>query len=221
MKIRLLAALAAFVMMLGLAPSISSSPTGGLQFTSMTSAAYAAEGKWGERVKLRGASLAQVVDLFLAGDEPCVGSKQNHTCYSYDPFMNSLHIQRVSRPDGVNKNIVSNMDVVLEQKKEGDKLILTFKVTQEGLPMILFQSTSEQQNAAAIWTTAVGNMLPALTNGMGAAGVQAIANPCGNGRCNQQPGVINVVTANAGSSALSSLTSNGACTTCAVPAPKP
>jgi hypothetical protein len=216
MKFRLLAVFAAFAMMLGLAPSIKVSPTGGIEVTSLTSAAYA-KGDKGSRLWMTGATREDVVAAALRGDEPCYGSSKNHTCYSYDPVLQMFHIQKVSRPDGLNKNIVENMDVVLD----GQNVV----VRRDGVPMILFQVASEQQNAAAIWNTALANMLPAAVNGMGAAGIQALAS-C-HGSCGG-PQVVNVVGASATNTAVSTSALNaalsggaGGCTSCGAPVTDP
>lgn len=219
MKIRtLLAATAAVALTFGGMPIVKMSPSGGMEFTTNSSAAYA-KGNKGERIWMTGASREEIVAAFLRGDEPCVGSKQNHTCYNYDPVLQSLHIQQVSRPEGLNKNVTTNRDVVLD----GSNVVMR---TENGTPVLMFQVASEQQNAAAVWNTALANVPAAAFNGVGAAAIQAAFPSCGGNGCGGS-GVINVVTASSGSIANAAAaieTTNaggtGPCTTC-TPRPHP
>ena len=224
-KFRLLAASAAVAMGLGLAPSIQTSPDGGVEITTMTSAAQADKGHKGDRVWVTASSLedaaTQIKGILSRGDEACIGSSRNHTCYSFDPMVMTLHRQQVSRPIGANKNVVTNSDIAYQ---DGYVVMRT----EGGAPVVLFQVASENANWQSTMQQMVGNLLPAALNGVGAAGVQAAFSPCGGGRCGGQ-GVVNVVTANSGSVAQSNAALNavlsgsgcgtGACTPPPTPPP--
>ena len=216
MKLRsILAASAALGMTIGGLPVIKMSPNGNVEF-SIGSAAYA-KGKKGQRIWMPAASREEIVATFLRGDEPCVGSMRNHTCYNYDPVMQTLNIQHVSRPEGWTKNVVVNTTVVLD----GNSVVVRDEV---GKPLLVFQSASESTNATSTWGSALANILPAAFNGVGAAGVQAAFSPCGGNKCGGGTPVVNVVnaTAAAGASSNSAASSAytggaGTCSTCTAP----
>ena len=209
MKLRsILAASAALGMTIGGLPVIKMSPNGNVEF-SIGSAAYA-KGKKGQRIWMPAASREEIVATFLRGDEPCVGSMRNHTCYNYDPVMQTLNIQHVSRPEGWTKNVVVNTVVILD----GNSVVVR---DEAGKPLLVFQSASESTNATSTWGSALANILPAAFNGVGAAGVQAAFPACGRGSgCGGGPQVVNLVNTSAAAGASSSLNavlSGGGCAT--------
>ena len=157
----ILAAFAAMAMLVG---SFSSTP------------AFADRGKPAERVWMSGSSLEAITAELQAGSEVCVGTKKNHACSRINPFTSEALIQDVSRPIGANKNVVVNTIVALTP--EG--VVLR---SEAGVVLARFQVGSENANWQATMQQMVGNILPAAFNGVGAATVQAIANPCGSGNC--------------------------------------
>lgn len=217
MKIRsVLAAFAAFAMMLGGMPSIKMSSSGGIESISLTPAAYA-KGKKGERIWMdAGSSQEDIMAVINAGNEACVGAGKLYTCYTKDTLANQLLGQQVSRVDGLGKNVGITSIIALAP----DGTILR---DEHGAAVVTFRTASEQQNAAAVWNTGLANIPAAAFNGVGAAAVQAAFPACrGGSGCGGSTGVTTIVNAGAVSnSALSAAISggSGSCSTCGVTPP--
>ncbi len=160
MKFRSILAASAALVMVG----FSSSP------------AYADRGRPSERVWMSGESLEAITTELRSGSEVCVGTKRNHACSRINPFTGEALIQDVSRPIGANKNVVVNTIVVLTP--EG-----VVMRREDGVLVARFQSGSENANWQATLQSAFPAVAGGLTNGLGAAVVQAVANPCGSGGC--------------------------------------
>ena len=161
MKFRsILAATAAFAIVVG----------------GFSSPAFADRGKPAQRVWMSGNSLDSILTELRSGSEVCVGSKKNHACSRINPFTGEALIQDVSRPIGANKNVVVNTIVALSS----DGVVLR---NEAGIVLARFQVGSENANWQSTIQGMVGNLLPAMANGLGAAVVQAVANPCNGGSC--------------------------------------
>jgi hypothetical protein len=169
-------------------------------------------GKPADRVWMNGADRNLIVEAFLTGRNPCVGSSAQHTCYVFSPVTDELFMQQVSRPKGLGKNLVVN--TILQLTPEG--MVMR---NEAGVILARFQVGSEQQNAAAIWNTGLSNVPAAMANGMGAGLVCSIAG------CNNNGGGGSISYAIAGSEAnalVEMMTNSGGCGSapCGTPAPK-
>ncbi len=157
-----------------------------LVMISLPTAVIADEGRKSQRVW----NPEDPAATLLAGDEVCTGSKKLHTCATYVALTQEIILQTVSRPDGLNQNIVANRIVAATDTgmfKRGDNNQL--------LPAIMDVRSSD--NSAAVWNRNLGSILSAGMNGVGAATINALSNPCGSGGC----GTSNVIM-NQGSQAL-------------------
>lgn len=157
-----------------------------LVMVSLPTAAFADEGRRSQRVWNPEDPAASL----LAGSEVCTGSSRLHTCATLVPLTQEIILQTVSRPVGLNQNIVANRIVAatetgMFQRGENGQLI----------PAIMDVRSSD--NSAAVWNRNLGNILSAGMNGTGAAAINALSNPCGSGGC----GTSNVIL-NQGSQAL-------------------
>lgn len=157
-----------------------------LVMVSLPTAALADDGRKSRRVWNPDDPAATL----LAGDEVCTGSSRLHTCATLVRLTQEIILQTVSRPVGLNQNIVANRIVAADETglfRRGDNGQL--------LPAIMDVRSSD--NSAAVWNRNLGNILSAGMNGVGAAGINALTNPCRGGGC----GTSNVIV-NQGSQAL-------------------
>lgn len=157
----ILAAFAAIAMLVG---GFSSTP------------AFADKGKPSERVWMSGSDLPAITVALLAGSEVCVGSKRNHGCSRINLFTGEALIQDVSRPIGANQNVVVNSIVAMTP--EG--VVIR---NEAGIVLARYGTGSQTANWQATMQSAFPAAIGGLTNGLGAAVVQAVANPCGSGNC--------------------------------------
>jgi hypothetical protein len=177
--------------------------------------ASADRGKPAERVWMSGESLEAISTELRAGSEVCVGTKRNHACSRINPFTGEALIQDVSRPIGANKNVVINTIVVLTP--EG-----VVMRREDGVLVARFQVGSENANWQATLQSAFPAVAGGFTNGLGAAVVQTVANPCGNGGCGGGPTAIAISDSAAQSIANTLVQGSAGCysgSPCTAPAP--
>ena len=204
MKFRfVLAAVAAFAMLFGLV-------------TNTTSAAFAKDNGKGRTVWMSGGSGEEILTRLQTGETVCVGNKKPlGTCMSLNGYLGEVTIQTISRPPGLNKNVT--IITIAAVSPTG-----TIVRNDAGVILARFQVGSEQQNAAAIWTTAIANILPAAMNGIGAAGIQAAFPACGRGGCGGGGSVAYAISGSEANAVLQGAFGGGCSTgTCATPAPAP
>lgn len=171
-----------------------------------SSPAYADRGRPSERVWMSGESLEAITTEIRSGSEVCVGTKRNHACSRINPFTGEALIQDVSRPIGANKNVVVNTIVVLTP--EG-----VVMRREDGVLVARFQSGSENANWQATLQSAFPAVAGGLTNGLGAAVVQAVANPCGSGNCGGGGSTAIAISDSAAQTIANTLVQTGGCTT--------
>lgn len=124
----------------------------------------------GDRVWLSGGDNGAIGSALLAGQEVCVGSKKQHSCMLYNPFTQEIRLQEVSRPIGLNQNVVINR--VLAATDTGHL------VRVDGRLQPAIQDVRSTNNAAAIWTSGFAQMPAAMVNGLGASLANALINRC-------------------------------------------
>ena len=156
-----------------------------IMMTSVPTAGFADEGRRAQRVWNPEDPAASL----LAGNEVCTGSSRQHTCAVYVPLTQEINLQMVSRPIGLNQNIVANRIVAADATG-------MFRRGENGQLMPAIMDVRSSDNSAAVWNRNLGNILSAGMNGTGAATIGALTNPCGSG-C----GTSNVIV-NQGSQAL-------------------
>lgn len=190
MKFRSILAASAALVMVG----FSSSP------------ANADRGRPSERVWMSGESLEAITTELRSGSEVCVGTRRNHSCSRINLFTGEALIQDVSRPIGANKNVVINTLVVLTP--EG-----VVMRREDGVLVARFQVGSENANWQATLQSAFPAVAGGLTNGLGAAVVQAVANPCGSGGCGGGGSTAIAISDSAAQTIANTLVQTGGCTT--------
>lgn len=158
-----------------------------LVMISVPTAAFADDGRRARRVWNPEDPAASL----LAGNEVCTGSSRLHTCATLVPLTQEIVLQTVSRPIGLNQNVVANRIVAAT----ATGLFARNEQTGQLIPAIMDVRSSD--NAAAVWNRNLGNIFSATMNGVGASAVNALTNPCGSGGC----GTSNVIV-NQGSQAL-------------------
>ena len=111
-----------------------------------------------------------------------IGDRRMHTSMQWNPYTNLLNIDLVYRPIGHNQNTVTKM----------------VQVTYFGSPTPrnmepIIANITEMRNGNATLGQAAANILPSATNGIGAATINALSNPCRNGGCNSGSTIVNMV----------------------------
>lgn len=129
---------------------------------------------WGKRIEMSGDNKAAIGAELLAGNEVCVGSKKQHTCMLFNPFSEEIRLQEVSRPIGLNQNVVVNRILTATETIERGLL----RRDEGGRLMPVIQDVRSTNNAAAIWTAGFAQMPAALSNGLGASLANALINKC-------------------------------------------
>lgn len=169
---------------------------------SLTLGAVTAQAKDSSRAWNASAGEAQA--LLDKGARLCYGDaqkKRQSICSVYDPS-SRIRVTSVNvRPDGVNKNL--HYIMVSPTDERGQPLR-----DELGRPIVIAGHIAEQANGSAIWMTGLSNVPAAALNGSVAAGINALANPCGGqGGCGNFI-IGNGVTALAGSQSGSASTAN-------------
>lgn len=125
-----------------------------------------------------------------------VGDRRFHVSMQWNSITNTLTTNQVYRPIGHNRNTVTQI------------VYRTFA----GSPTptdhnALIANVVDMQNGNATLGQAAASILPSVTNGMGAATVNALSNPCRNGGCNSGSTIVNMVD---GAEAISMADANAA-----------
>jgi hypothetical protein len=150
--------------------------------------------------------------VMLAGDEVCIGSKKQHSCMLLVQPLQEINIQSVSRPEGLNQNIVTNRIVAADETGY-------FRRGEAGQLLAVVMDIRSTANSAAVWNQGLSQVPAALMNGVGASVVQSLIGPCAGGQC-QGGGGGSVAYAISGSEATALLEASlGGCLTgaCAPP----
>ena len=125
-----------------------------------------------------------------------IGDRRFHTSMQWNAITNTLVTHQVHRPIGHNRNTVTQ---IVYRTYPGSPTPVDHNA--------LIANVVDMQNGNATLGQAAASILPSITNGMGAATINAMSNPCRNGGCNSGSTIVNMVD---GAEAISMADANAA-----------